>query len=129
MAAVHTLYSLFACDVMAAMLVYRNNKIFLPLELTPFLCKLCEQIFICFGTNMAAMRSIYSIEWSVLIAKIFSSAYKFVFCSGQLLAKFKLLKHLPYSNSHKKLGWTVDCSYKPCFLYKKKTNLEGSNWL
>ena len=32
---------------MAAMLVYRNNKIFLLWELT-FLCKLCEQIFFCF---------------------------------------------------------------------------------
>ena len=38
----------FACDVMAAMLVDRNNKIFLLWELTPFLCKLCEIIFFCF---------------------------------------------------------------------------------
>ena len=34
-------YWWFACDVMAAMLVYRNNKIFLLWELLiPFLCKL-----------------------------------------------------------------------------------------
>ena len=37
-------YRLIACDVMAAMLVVWNNKIFLLWELTLFLCKLCEQI-------------------------------------------------------------------------------------
>ena len=51
---------MFACDVMAAMLVVWNNKIFLLWELTSILCKLVSKFSFVFNSNMASMQSTYT---------------------------------------------------------------------
>ena len=61
------------------MLVDRNNKIFLLWELTPFLCKLCENIFFCFvhqyggNANHLYARRVLDIEQGTFTPLIFTS--------------------------------------------------------